>query len=1796
MADHVGIYEISGTLMRVVSTPAAPASRLPAVITGALSNSLRSSGSDSQVVKSTVIREIVVGAVEPRRLNTFIRGTEPIDAYVDRELYYSKANLLQHEVAKRVPSIADVWSHPPPVAPVASSGNRPESGSNSIAPFVSMSQIGVVGPSASEIAAAYIGVSGWSSWVSSTSGVPDSHLLAALSGNVLYFSSAAGLTSSWAAVTAVLTATPDYVLVSFGTDLTGTYLSGGGPAAWPPVTGSPVYILSWVPVSSSVSGVYVNGTAYDPRSFDIPITASGRIRDLRVWFEAIHDERVTGSTDHGLQGLVVSLRSPNVIFRAAHPLWNDPRVSEFPINADVGLTGTTASFGDKFTGVPGILQNSYLLWAGHGADDGVRSALGDSVVASSYHEFDTDIDIRTVFWDGSPVPNPRRLRSLYPSASDVAPGTPLAYTLFTSSVLYQNQYQSPTLGAIKRWGAALSSTSGSVMLPSGSLTCTNCPWFFDTRILPAGVFGSATATFPSASTVQPPPGWFSVQGDAISAAAGITGSSSSTIRGYPFIFRPSTNMAYAVGGYALSGTGTVAVPDVSRSVMLLDQSTPSLSMTDFITTTELPTAGFAMGGAFYQVPVSSSATGPDRMVVCGGMDALPTFIPMSRLVAVSTGSTTASSGDPSITAYSDDHGATWNVVTMPNDDPVIYSRYYNCVASNGVIFVALTYGYNLKSPAEDHQFQNSNIYATSPDGINWTQRSMPFAGLWADISWNGSTFVAVQTGGTWLATSPDGLTWTSRSLGGDFVVFDPHSVKWNGSTWCAVGLVTGSPYSFTSANGITWASHPMPAFGESVFGGFHENEFGRLAVSGSTFYALNVSEGGLGLVATSSNGITWGTSSLSQSMLYSDIAFSPSFSKFVALGGHRDLRRIIGFASYLAKYVVYFDISDRVLSAALPTAMTGWRSAVWNDSAHVMAAVNFGVSPTGTNIAASSPDGLTWTQRTMPTNAFWIDITAGTGMFVAVSSGSDIAATSPDGIAWTQRTLPTAGGWQRVAWNGSTFCAAGQIGSNPGIATSPDGVTWTSRSLGVAGGLSLGVLGTRGTAFVLAANTTSTLYTSPDGVTWTPRSLPIAKFWTGIADNGSMTVMVAAGTSSLSSPDGVTWTERTIPSDQNWSAVVWDGSEFVAFTSDAGFLATSPDGITWDAFEYSDRTGDSPTFATTIPILGLETSVLTSSNGSAWAKQTSSIASPQNWSLVWDGTTFVAVGGNSATLSSSDGITWSESTSSITPAGWSMLATGSVPVLTGTAGKMSVYVGSWASSSDDPTWATATQSLPVGLVAPNALVVSGNMFVLGGYMDSGRYDTEASWSHQAYAFPLDTSSGEPSASPTSQTLWTGTMPIWDPTVPVGSYMYSALHDVLVDQTGVAHDIIYHVATGQSLPRMTAVYASLVVTGVISSPVLLLSGASLNFGLAPQVGIDQNRLLFFGSPAGAYVAYHTSWNSATHLPSLDGPFQMGPPLYANQTFAGQSVATLSGVAIPMSVQNPVYAVYTIGRGPGFNEFFTYGQQIGPTDIQPVYPILDDVFVRDMTVDQRTTSSFKLGPTPGNIVGFRPGLRGSELSGTWNILVGCAADHSYSPSEGYSPNTQVGIWFRQARIEASVDVGRPAETFIPSSVRRYTRSTNSRREGRTLVSIQSGSAAWDVGLGYVETHQAGEYGRTVGITDNTSSVPDSFAVLTFITGALYAQLSGNDIFNPSWFLEGNGFGTPFIPDSSMSLGTGSAEQVDTSASAELYRQTIGIRTIVPGANDAAAFLNRQGYSKTMLKRWEETIAALTGTDEG
>lgn len=191
---------------------------------------------------------------------------------------------------------------------------------------------------------------------------------------------------------------------------------------------------------------------------------------------------------------------------------------------------------------------------------------------------------------------------------------------------------------------------------------------------------------------------------------------------------------------------------------------------------------------------------------------------------------------------------------------------------------------------------------------------------------------------------------------------------------------------------------------------------------------------------------------------------------------------------------------------------------------------------------ATSSDGISWSSYAAPQqSSFGWD----GSQYVAVCGFGTLAQTSPDGVTWTNRTSVLDGGYC-VVRGGSIWVAGGYNGSDQTIMTSPDGITWTARSTpldvpGTIGSPRINAVDWNGSMFVAVGadgERSKTIITSPDGITWTYRASPLDSDFDNSIDNYDGQAVAWSASLGLwmattlygvlaTSPDGITWTQRT---------------------------------------------------------------------------------------------------------------------------------------------------------------------------------------------------------------------------------------------------------------------------------------------------------------------------------------------------------------------------------------------------------------------------------------------------------------------------------------------------------------------------------------------------------------------------------------------------------------------------------------------------------------------------------------------
>jgi hypothetical protein len=291
-------------------------------------------------------------------------------------------------------------------------------------------------------------------------------------------------------------------------------------------------------------------------------------------------------------------------------------------------------------------------------------------------------------------------------------------------------------------------------------------------------------------------------------------------------------------------------------------------------------------------------------------------------------------------------------------------------------------------------------------------------------------------------------------------------------------------------------------------------------------------------------------------------------------------------SSNLLAVYTYGDISDGggtpELSLPIGTAATwsggtlaakAWTTVAFSPTLRLWAAIN----SSGTSDAVyTSPDGITWTARTIPTTPVsggWTSLCWGNGKFVAINyQNYNAVLTSTDGVTWTQGTYAATIAYvDTVIYAASIglYVASSGLSSFPTATrsmTSSDASTWTLQTSQPW----TGMCWAPELALFVAVGTNAVYTSSNSGVTWTAGTIS-ARAWKHVTWSPELGLFVACSTTIGSgafatSPDGFAWTDRTCGLG-SWTSVEWSPIRrlFVAdsSTADAHAVATSPDGVTW---------------------------------------------------------------------------------------------------------------------------------------------------------------------------------------------------------------------------------------------------------------------------------------------------------------------------------------------------------------------------------------------------------------------------------------------------------------------------------------------------------------------------------------------------------------------------------------------------------------------------------------------------------
>lgn len=461
-------------------------------------------------------------------------------------------------------------------------------------------------------------------------------------------------------------------------------------------------------------------------------------------------------------------------------------------------------------------------------------------------------------------------------------------------------------------------------------------------------------------------------------------------------------------------------------------------------------------------------------------------------------------------------------------------------------------------------------------------------------------------------------------------------------------------------------------------------------------------------------------------------------------------------------------IGGYVYASADPTDRLSWkhgrvqmRAIAYCDTLKVF----LGVSASGDELDQST-DGVTWGRCAAMTTSNLMDVMSDGGTVVVLSAA--YAESSTDLATWKRAIVVEGSNNSCGHYDAHTkkFMAASESG---GIYTSDDGVTWAEEV--APDSQSVRVFCRSGDSIFALGWATSARYRVDDATEWVTLT-PFSSSINHVARHGDTWVMVGDSRHYVSVDGGVTFSngqygrainctarnatvcvavgDGGIISGDAWTAlvprntgmfegalnaVVWNATnELFIAAGDAGFIFTSPDGVTWTSrVSDADSTLRSAVVhgATTV-ICGDGGNITTSPDGTTWTSQHkggSNLAS-----VAADATVagiYVCVG--------SSGTIW---TATAVDAWTSQQLTGDPSLLSVASNGAGLYVvvgenAAMYHSADGATWEAKDAGVPYTTTLVSVVYVNGAWLMVGDEGDVWTSDDALTWT-QAASMPPST--------------------------------------------------------------------------------------------------------------------------------------------------------------------------------------------------------------------------------------------------------------------------------------------------------------------------------------------------------------------------------------------------------------------------------------------------------------------------
>jgi hypothetical protein len=262
----------------------------------------------------------------------------------------------------------------------------------------------------------------------------------------------------------------------------------------------------------------------------------------------------------------------------------------------------------------------------------------------------------------------------------------------------------------------------------------------------------------------------------------------------------------------------------------------------------------------------------------------------------------------------------------------------------------------------------STVY-TSPDGINWTARTIPVAQTTTGVGVL-RNLIVLPSSGTTVVTSSDGINWSQ----GTIPISNCSILASNSSIICATAF-NGTAVT-TSADGITWT-------GPHALGSTLNSNAPAMAWNGTVFCLVTAHAGAslLHNILTSPDGVNWTRRVCPFALSLNCVYVRNSTFHFIGSGSATNLKT-----------------SDFINWES--NATVTWSGITRSPSRYVAISRN-------SNLTASSTDGVNWTIGYLPVAISWNRIVWNGSLFCVTSGGSLgsalLTATSTDGVNWAIR-------------------------------------------------------------------------------------------------------------------------------------------------------------------------------------------------------------------------------------------------------------------------------------------------------------------------------------------------------------------------------------------------------------------------------------------------------------------------------------------------------------------------------------------------------------------------------------------------------------------------------------------------------------------------------------------------------------------------------------------------------------------------------------------------------------------------